>query len=188
MPKQMKQSKVPARQQALAAQKQARAARRAPHEEQQVLAAKTLARAARRARREELTDEERQAAAKQQERTDTGKPKSSVRIYQPLILQYQQDPTETLKDVIFMQCIGKHHERKDAIEEMHKIIGILRNQAPPVHNLSNIQDFMEITRWTEVFPGKTNLCLRQTLRGIQSTYCKHYGEHYGKGDLSTENA
>lgn len=155
---------------------------------QQVLAAKNLARAARRARREELTDKERQAAAKQQEPTDTGKPKSSVRICQLGVFKYQQDPRETLKDVIFMHRIKKHDEREDAIEDMHNIIDILSNPAPPVHNLSHIEEFMGITRWTEVFPGKPNLCLRQTLRGIQGTYCQRYGEHYGRGDLSTENA
>ena len=102
--------------------------------------------------------------------------------------KYRQDPSETLKDVIYMYYIIEGYEREEAIQEMRNLFNILSNPHPPVRNLTHIHDFMEITRWIVVFPVANNKSLRATLRGIQNIYCTYYGQHYGKGDLSTDNA
>lgn len=101
---------------------------------------------------------------------------------------YQQDPSEILKDVIFRYYIIEGYEREDASKRMDELFNLLRDPPPPAHNMSHIQSFMEITQWIEVFPGTDNKSLRETMRAIQGIYWEHYGEHYGKGDLSTHNA
>lgn len=70
-------------------------------------------------------------------------------------------------------------------EQMNQLLSKLANLRRSTQ-IQHIHDFMEVTQWTQIFPGPDNIDLRNTLRNIQRMYRMHHGTHFGVGDQNTD--